>query len=71
MGDDYQVVTSWVSPFNAKKAMVVYTAQKAENIRNYDFSPVKDQYHYWVAKNTITIDKGDYGKYFQMWMFSF
>jgi hypothetical protein len=71
MGDDYQVVTSWVSPFNAKKAMVIYTAQKTENINNYDYSPVKDQYHYWVAKNTITIDKGDYGKYFQMWMFSF
>ncbi|NRF41966.1 DUF4932 domain-containing protein [Pedobacter foliorum] len=71
MGNDYQVVTSWVSPFNAKKAMVIYTAQKTENINNFDFSPVKDQYHYWVAKNTITIDKGDYSKYFQMWMFSF
>lgn len=71
IGFDYQVVTSWVSPFNSKKAMVIYTAQKTENIINYDYSPVKDQYHYWVAKNTITIDKGDYGKYFQMWMFSF
>ncbi|MES2515900.1 MAG: DUF4932 domain-containing protein [Bacteroidota bacterium] len=70
MGDDYQVVTSWVSPFNEKKTMVIYTAQKTENIKNYDYSPVKDQYHYWVAKNTITIDKGDYGKYWQMWMFS-
>jgi len=70
MGEDYQVVTSWVSPFNLKKAMVVYTAQKAENINNYDLSPVKDQYHYWVANNTITIDKGDYSNYWQMWMFS-
>jgi hypothetical protein len=70
MGDDYQVVTSWVSPFNAKKAMVIYTAQKTEDIKNYDYSPVKDQYHYWVAKNTITIDKGDYSNYYQMWMFS-
>jgi hypothetical protein len=70
MGDDYQVVTSWVSPFNVKKVMVIYTAQKTENINNYDYSPVKDQYHYWVARNTITIDKGDYSNYWQMWMFS-
>lgn len=70
MGKDYQVVTSWVNPFNNAKSMVVYTAQRTEDIRNYHFSPVKDQYHYWVAENTITIDKGDYGNHWQMWMFS-
>lgn len=67
-GNHYQVVTSWVSPFNTTKSMVIYTAQKTEDIHNYDYSTVKDQYNYWVAENTITIDKGDYGNYWKIWM---
>lgn len=67
-GNDLQIVTSWVNPFNSKKSMVVYTAQRTEDIKNYDYSSVKDQFHYWVARNTITIDKGDYGRYWKVWM---
>ena len=67
LGDNFQIVTSWVNPFNSKKAMIIYTAQKTENIHSYHFSPVKDKYHYWIANNTITIDKGDYVDFWNVW----
>ena len=67
-GDDLQLVTSWASPFNEKRSFIIYTAQNAEDIQNFDKSPVKDQYHYWVARNTITLDKGDYHRYSLIWL---
>ena len=67
-GTDLQLVTSWVNPYNNKKAMVIYTAQKIENIKNFYFSSNKDQYHYWIAENLIPIDTGNYEKYSKVWM---
>ena len=67
-GTDLQLVTSWVNPYNNKKAMVIYTAQKIESIKNFYFSSNKDQYHYWIAENLIPIDTGNYEKYSRVWM---
>lgn len=67
-GTDLQLVTSWVNPYNNKKAMVIYTAQKIESIKNFYFSSNKDQYHYWIAENLIPIDTGNYEKYSKVWM---
>jgi len=67
-GTNLQLVTSWISPFNNKKTMVIYTAQKIENIKDFFFSSSKDQYHYWIAKNLIPIDVGNYEKYSRVWM---
>ncbi|MHB8208608.1 DUF4932 domain-containing protein [Mucilaginibacter sp.] len=67
-GAHLQMVTSWVNPFNIHKSMVIYTAQKAEDIINFNYSPVKDQYGYWIAQNTITIDKGDYVNFWEVWI---
>lgn len=65
---DYQLVTSWPNPDNPEKNMVFYTAQKLGSIRNYETSPVKDQYHYWVGKNGVTIDAGDYIRFWNSWI---
>ncbi|KEO75609.1 DUF4932 domain-containing protein [Anditalea andensis] len=67
-GEDLQLVTSWISPYNKEKSFIVYTAQKTKNIKNFYHSMHKDQFHYWVAKDLITIDKGDYKKYWNIWM---
>ena len=67
-GTGLQLVTSWTSPFNENKAMVIYTAQKVDNIKNFYFSPNKDQYHYWIAENLIPINTGNYEKYSRVWM---
>ncbi|PAW94689.1 hypothetical protein CKK33_14775 [Mucilaginibacter sp. MD40] len=67
-GGHLQVVTSWVSPFNAHKAMVIYTGQRAEDIKNFNYSALKDQFGYWIAENTITLYKGDYVNFSQVWI---
>jgi len=67
-GTDLQLVTSWVNPFNEDKTMVIYTAQKIDNIKDFYFSATKDQFHYWIAKNLIPIDTGNYEKYSRIWM---
>lgn len=66
-GTDLQLVTSWVSPFNNEKTLAIYTAQQTEDIKNFNNSPVKDQYHYWIAKDLITLDKGDYVNHYWIW----
>ncbi len=67
-GDNLQLVTSWVNPFNSKKVMTIYTAQKTNDIKNFNTSRVRNIYHYWIAKNLITLEKGDYEKYSRVWM---
>lgn len=67
-GTDLQLITSWVNPFNAKNSMVIYTAQKVEDIKNFYHSPNKDQYHYWVARNLVPIDVGNYQKISGLWL---
>lgn len=67
-GENLQLVTSWVNPLNPEKCFVIYTAQKTKDIRRFNFSPVKDHYHYWIAENLITLEKGDYKNYYQIWM---
>jgi len=67
-GTDLQLVTSWVNPYNNKKAMVIYTAQKIESIKNFYWSSNKDRYHYWIAENLVPIDTGNYEKYSRVWM---
>ncbi|HHC80222.1 MAG TPA: DUF4932 domain-containing protein [Flavobacteriia bacterium] len=67
-GTNLQLVTSWISPFNDKKSMIIYTAQKIDNIKDFFFSVSKDQYHYWIAENLIPIDVGNYEKYSRVWM---
>lgn len=67
-GSNLQLVTSWANPYNISRNMVIYTAQKVEDIRNFEASPVRDQYHYWVGRNTVTLDKGNYIKYWNIWI---
>jgi len=67
-GTDLQLVTSWVNPYNNKKAMVIYTAQKIESIKNFYWSSNKDKHHYWIAENLVPIDTGNYEKYSRVWM---
>ncbi|MHB1105934.1 MAG: DUF4932 domain-containing protein [Lutibacter sp.] len=67
-GTDLRLVTSWVNPYNNKKAMIIYTAQKIESIRNFYWSSNKDRYHYWIAENLVPIDTGNYEKYSRVWM---
>lgn len=67
-GTELQLVTSWTNPFNDKKAMIIYTAQKVDNIKNFNFSANKDQYHYWIAENLIPINIGNYEKNSRVWM---
>lgn len=67
-GDDFQIMASWVSPFNPNNTMLFFTAQKAINIKDYAYSPYKEGYHYWIAKNLVTIDAGDYKNWGGKWM---
>lgn len=67
-GINLQLVTSWVNPFNPKKTMTIFTAQKTSEINNFDKSRIKTHFHYWVAKKTITLDKGNYEKITRIWM---
>ncbi len=67
-GNNLQLITSWVNPFNTKKIMVIYTAQKTENIKDFFYSATKDQYHYWIAQELIPIHTGNYENYSKVWM---
>ena len=67
-GTNLQLVTSWVNPFNMEKTMVIYTAQQTADIQRFNYSMHKDQYHYWVAKDLITLEKGNYSNYYRIWM---
>ena len=67
-GTNLQLVTSWVNPYNVDKSLVIYTAQQTKDIQRFNYSMHKDQYHYWVARDLITLEKGDYSNYNQIWM---
>lgn len=67
-GKDLQLVTSWVSPFNKEKALVVYTAQRTADIKNFYQSAIKDQYNYWVARDLIPLNKGNYQRLGLIWL---
>ena len=66
-GNHLQVVTSWVSPFDPNRTMVIYTAQQTMDINKFETSPYKEQYGYWVGENTITLDKGEWRRYNLIW----
>ena len=67
-GNRMQLVTSWVNPFNTKKQMTIYTAQDVKDIEGFTSSRRRNKFHYWVAKDLITLEKGDYEKYSRVWM---
>ena len=67
-GENLQLVTSWISPYNPERTLVVYTAQNAADVNNFYRSMHKDQFHYWVAQDLITLEKGNYKKYWNVWM---
>ncbi|WP_255466184.1 DUF4932 domain-containing protein [Pedobacter sp. SYP-B3415] len=66
-GQNLQLVTSWPNPADSKKTMVIYTAQQTADIVNFHYSPNKDQYGYWIAQNTITLDRGEYVNHCGIW----
>ncbi|TDQ32987.1 DUF4932 domain-containing protein [Zeaxanthinibacter enoshimensis] len=67
-GNNLQLVLSWINPTDPGRAMILYTGQRVQDIRDFNYSPVKDQYHYWVGKDLLTVDKGDYQLYFGKWI---
>lgn len=66
-GDHLQLVTSWVNPYDENHVMTIYTAQKTADIKNLQMSPDRENYHYWVGQKTITLDKGDYVNWGEVW----
>lgn len=68
LGNHYQVIVSWVNPFNSNKSMIFQTAQQATDIHHYYWSGMKERNHFWVAENLVTIDKGDFINYMKVWL---
>ena len=66
-GTNFQIVTSWLNPYNPKKAMIIYTAQQVEDLKDYFYSPYKDGNNYWIGKNLVTITKGNYDRFMMVW----
>ncbi|MCX2743358.1 DUF4932 domain-containing protein [Mangrovivirga sp. M17] len=68
-GNDLQLVMSWVNPYNQNKNLTIYTGQRTENIKNFHYTRHKDQSHYWVAQDLITLDQGNYNQYISVGWF--
>jgi Domain of unknown function (DUF4932) len=67
-GNDLQIMLSWVSPFNKDNAMVFISAQKADQLKEYFYSPFKESYHFWIARNLVTIESGSFFNAGGLWI---
>ncbi len=67
IGDNYQMLISWVNPQNEKRHMSIYTAQKTQAIIN--INTIMPSVNYTIAKNYKTVKKGKYKNSMNIWMF--
>ena len=67
-GTDLRFITAWPNPQNPQKGMVIYTAQKAEDIVG-----INGVFHggtdYVIAKGTEILKQGNYKKDKGLWLF--
>jgi hypothetical protein len=68
IGTNFQFVFSWLNPDNENKAMVVFGAQQASDVKDYFYSPFKDGYNFWIAKNLVTVHAGNFKNMSGQWL---
>jgi len=66
IGDNYQMLISWVNPQNESRHMSIYTAQKTQDIIN--INTIMPSINYTIAKNYKTVKKGKYKNSMNIWM---
>ncbi len=67
LGSEFQFTLTWLNPDDPKRLMWVLSAQKPENIKEFEFSFYKEQYHYWIARNHTTIVGGNFSRQMEVW----
>ena len=65
IGDDFQMLISWVNPQNENRHMSIYTAQKTQDIIN--INTIMPSINYTIAKNYKTVKKGKYKNSMNIW----
>jgi hypothetical protein len=65
-GDDYQLMTGWINPFNKKRKMTIYTAQDVEKVININQIP-HGASNYVLGKNYKTHKAGNYRRVMKIW----
>jgi hypothetical protein len=67
-GTHLRFITGWPNPQNPKKGVVIYTAQRAEDIVGINgvFHGPTD---YVIARDTVIVKRGNYNKKTGKWMF--
>jgi hypothetical protein len=66
LGDNLQMLLSWVNPQNENRHMSIYTAQKTQDVIN--INTIVPSINYTIAKNYKTIKKGKYKNSMNIWM---
>lgn len=66
-GSDFRITTTWLNPFNKKKQMIFFTGQKANEIRDYQYTRYKNENNYWIGRNNVTILKGNFERWMKIW----
>jgi hypothetical protein len=66
LGDNFQMLISWVNPQNKNRHMSIYTAQKTQDIIN--INTIMPSPNYTIAKNFKTIKKGKYKSSMNIWI---
>ncbi|NOU46807.1 MAG: DUF4932 domain-containing protein [Bacteroidales bacterium] len=65
VGDNFQMLISWVNPLNENRHMSIYTAQKTHDIIN--INTIMPGNNFTIAKNYKIIKKGEYKKSMNIW----
>lgn len=66
-GDNLQFIFSWTNPFNSNKAMVIISAQHAEDMFNYAWSAIRESNNFWIAQNLVTLKTGNFVRLDKIW----
>jgi hypothetical protein len=67
-GTDLRFITAWPNPQNSRKGVVIYTAQRAEDVIGIN-SVFHGPTDYVVAEGTEVLGAGDYDKQNEPWTF--
>ncbi len=67
LGSGLQLLIAWISPVDSSKSIFYYTAQEAEDIKDYLYVPYKGG-HFWIGTKGSTLDMGEYRNSWNRWL---
>jgi hypothetical protein len=67
LGSNLQLMVTWTNPVDPSKSTFYYTAQNAEDIKDYLYVPYKGG-HFWIGTKSSTLDMGEFRNSWNRWL---